>query len=114
MERVDRITGPELTARKIDQAQPAGHRGYMLANAHIGSGLEHIATLRHLFVEYGVTPRVPWTLLRSVYEAGFWSTWILEPRDGAARRLRGLRAEVRGMRERREFYRVLPVRSGGA
>src|SRR5689334_1447116 len=79
-----------LTARKFDEAQPAGHRAYMLASGHILTGLEHIDALRSLITSFGATPRAPWTLLRAVFEAGFWSTWLMEPDDGLTRRQRGL------------------------
>lgn len=105
LEQVERNLDPHaLTARRFDEAKPAGHRGYTVASAYIGSALEHIHTIRHLFTAYGATPRVPWTLLRSVYEAGFWSTWLLEPADSDTRRIRGLRAEVNAARERTNFY----------
>ena len=71
--------------------------------AHIGSGLEHIDALQVLF-RGRATPRAPWTLLRSVYEAGFWATWLLDSDDGATRRQRGLHAEVQGMKQRAAFY----------
>jgi hypothetical protein len=95
--------GLELTARKFDEAQPAGPRVYIGAYAQILGGSEHSHALRALLLHDGATPRVPWTLLRSVFEAGFWGTWLLEPGEGAERRRRGLRLEVRDMKQRALF-----------
>jgi hypothetical protein len=93
-----------LTARKFDQSHNGGHRGYILASGHIQSGLEHIEAMRSLLEHHGATPRAPWTLLRAVFESGFWATWLMEPTDGLVRRRRGLQLEVRGMVERTNFY----------
>lgn len=103
-EQVDRRKDLGLTARKFDESKTAGHRGYIIAASHLGGGLEHINVIRHLFTEYGATPKAPWTLLRAVFEAGFWSTWLLEPDNGDERRRRGLQAEIRDNRERTAFY----------
>lgn len=108
LERLEaRHPGPEFTSRRFDEAKPAGPRGYVMADAYIGGALEHIHTIRHLFGGYGATPRVPWTLLRPVFEAGFWTIWLLEPDDGDVRRRRGLRAEVNAARERTNFYAAM-------
>jgi hypothetical protein len=96
--------GQDLTARRFDEAQPAGHRPYMVASGYIAAAVEHVEVLREMVLNQHLTPRAPWTLLRSVFEAGFWSTWVLEPDDGLERRRRGLRVEVRGMAERTAFY----------
>lgn len=105
---VERCEAPRsdlgFTARKYDESQPAGHRGYILAYGHIQAGLEHIDALRGLLQHHGATPRAPWTLMRAIFEAGFWTTWLMEPVDGLVRRQRGLRLEVRGMVERTNFY----------
>lgn len=93
-----------LTDRKFDEAQPAGHRCYFAAYGYLQSGAEHIDALRGLLTLHGATPRAPWTLLRSIYEAGFWSCWLLEPDQGLERRRRGLRVEARSWKERKNFY----------
>lgn len=89
-----------LCARKIDEAQPAGRRVYASAWQQLGAGMEHLQTLRHVLVQLGATPRTPWVLVRAMFEAGFWATWLLEPDDGMARRRRGLRFEVRAAADR--------------
>lgn len=99
----DQRTDLGLTARKFDEAQPAGHRVYIGAGSQISNGLEHIDALQTL-LQHSATPRAPWTLLRSVYEAGFWACWLLEPNDGQTRRRRGLHAEVQSMKQRAAFY----------
>lgn len=92
-----------LTARKLDHGHPAGHRGYIAAYGYISSGMEHVGALQTLMATH-VTPRAPWTLLRSVFEAGFWAAWLLDPDDGPTRRRRGLQVEVQGMKQRKAFY----------
>lgn len=111
IERTERQfeTSRLLTARKIDEGQVAGHRPYIAARAHLDGGMEHVHALQDLFEHVGASPRAPWTLLRSVFEAGFWATWILEPHDGELRRQRGLRVEARGLAERDNYYRALLI-----
>lgn len=105
---VQRLSSPAgslaLTARKIDEAQPAGHRVYMAAHRHIDVGFDNLDALQSLLKHRGATPHAPWTLLRAVFEAGFWALWVLEPGDSRARRIRGLRSEVHDLRERESFY----------
>jgi hypothetical protein len=104
LQRVEASTDLGFTARKFDEAKTAGHRPYILAGSHIGNGIEHIEVLRQLFLGPGITPRAPWTLLRSVFESGFWAAWVLEPEDSLERRRRGLCGEVRSLVERNNFY----------
>jgi hypothetical protein len=101
--------GLALTARKFDEAQPAGPRVYIGAYAQILGGIEHSDALQTLLLNDGAGPRVPWTLLRSIFEAGFWGTWLLEPAEGAERRRRGLRLEVRDMKQRAIFHESLTL-----
>jgi hypothetical protein len=103
-EEVVESTDLGFTARKFDEAKTAGHRPYILAGSHLSNGFEHIEVLRELFLKSGVTPRAPWTLLRSVFESGCWATWVLEPEDSLERRRRGLRGEVRSQIERDNFF----------
>lgn len=93
-----------LTDRRFDESQPAGHRGWINAHAYIQGGMEHLDALRFMLSNFGATPRVPWTILRSVFESGFWAAWLLDPDDGLERRRRGLRLEVRGSIERKNVY----------
>jgi len=84
-----------LCPRMIDEPQPAGHRPWIGAGAQLASGWEHGEALWALITgDFGLTPRAPWSLLRSVFEAGFWTQWLLEPEDSLVRRRRGLRLEV--------------------
>lgn len=101
--------GLALTARKLDEAQPAGTRVYIGAYAQILGGFEHSHALQTLLLNDGAGPRVPWTLLRSIFEAGFWGTWLLEPGEGVERRRRGLRLEIRDMKQRDLFHESLSL-----
>lgn len=96
--------GPELIDRFIDEQQTAGHRVYIGAASHLDNAREHLDLLRHLLTQVGPTPRVPWTLMRSVFESSFWANWLLEPQTSFERRWRALRLEVSGHKERRNFY----------
>jgi hypothetical protein len=97
-------TGPDLFDRYMDEQQTAGHRVYIAAAAHIDNAREHNDVLRLILTQIGPTPRVPWSMMRSVFESGFWSNWLLESHDGVTRRQRGLRLEILGHLERRRFY----------
>lgn len=101
----DNPSGPVLVDRYVDEQQTAGHRLYIGAAGHIDNAREHNDILRHLVNEVGPTPRVPWTVLRGVFESGFWACWLLEPRDGPERRKRGLRLEYLGHKQRQAFYK---------
>jgi hypothetical protein len=96
--------GPELFDRFIDEQQVAGHRVYIGAAAHLDNAREHLDLLRMLLTQVGPTPRVPWTLMRSVFESSFWANWLLEPPTSFERRWRALRLEVSGHKERKNFY----------
>jgi hypothetical protein len=93
-----------LTARRFDEAQPAGNRTYIAARGYLDSAFEHDEALRALLLAHGATPRAPWTLMRSIYEAGAWATWALDPANGLERRRRGLRLEVWSFKQRKAFH----------
>jgi hypothetical protein len=65
--------------------------------------------LQTLLQHRGATVWAPWTLLRAVFEAGFWALWILEPVKGRERRLRGLRAEVLDWKQRLLFFELFNI-----
>lgn len=99
-----------LTARFIDENQAAGPRTYMHAYDAISSAHEHSEALWALInSDYGLTPRTPWTLVRSVFEAGFWATWILDSEHSFIRRQRGLKVEMVDRSEHRKWVNSLPV-----
>ena len=99
-----------LTARFLDENQVAGPRVYMGAYAHIANAFEHHDALWALLnSEHGLTPRAPWTLMRSIFESGFWATWLLDPADSFHRRQRGLRLELVDHRQRDTWIRSLPL-----
>jgi hypothetical protein len=100
-----------LTARKFDLAQPAGHRVYIGAYSQLQSGWEHVEALRQLLQAQGSMPRAPWTLTRSIFESGFWATWILDPVDGLDRRRRALRMEVADHKQSKAFHRCFVMTS---
>lgn len=90
-------------SRGIDERLPAGHRGYIAAWGQIQSALDNLQALRHLLATLGATPYAPWTLLRAVFEGGFWGVWLLEPADTLERRRRGLRLELRNHKQWNSF-----------
>lgn len=96
--RVGRLPDPSrspiLTSRKIDLAQPAGPRTYMTAERYIGVAMDNHRAMLTLMEHHGVTPSAPWSLMRPVFECGFFASWILDPADGLHRRHRGLRCDV--------------------
>lgn len=89
-----------LTARRFDEAQPAGTRAYFAAERYLGVAMDNHWALLSLLEHHGVTPSSPWSLLRPSFECAFLAGWVLDPDDGAQRRLRGLRLEVMDHRER--------------
>ena len=103
-----------LTARRLDEAQPAGIRVYISAHRLINVGFDNLTSLQWLLEDRGATVWAPWTLLRAVFESGFHALWVLEPDDGASRRLRGLRLEVMDFRERERFRKCFPPQSKAA
>ncbi len=101
-----------LTTRLVDEAQPAGHRVYIESGRYIEVGYDNLRALRLPTEHHGVTLWAPWSLIRSVFEAGFWAQWVLDPDNGPERRRRGLTTEVVGWREQdkllQEFTRHDP------
>lgn len=99
-----------LTARFIDENQPAGPRTYMHAYSGLQSAQEHSQALWALLGSgHGLTPRAPWTLVRSIFEAGFWSTWILDSDHSYVRRQRGLKVEIVDYTEHKKWVNSLPI-----
>lgn len=94
-----------LTARRFDEAQPAGGRTYVASRALILTALDNNRALLNL-LSHGITLSAPWTLLRSTFEASAWVHWILESDDGLERRKRGLRRACLDFREQRLWQDV--------
>jgi hypothetical protein len=102
--------GTALTARRFDEAQPAGRRTYMTCHQLISAAPDHHHALRDL-LQHGATMHAPWTLLRSTCDSGAWVNWILEPGDGIKRRQRGLRRVLLDFREQKLWQDVYTARS---
>lgn len=101
-----RKTG-SITPRFIDEPQTAGHRPYFFARSHISGALEHFDVLWNLITgEAGITPRAPYSLMRPIFEHGFWAQWVLDPNDSRVRRQRGLIGEVLDRKNRRAWSEV--------
>lgn len=98
-----------LTARRFDEAQPAGHRVWIAAERQIGVAMECHRALMALLEHHGATPTAPWTLLRPAFEAGFYACWVLDPDNSLRRRQRGLRCEVYDHRESNAYLREFEV-----
>ena len=99
-----------LTARFVDENQVAGTRVYFGAYAHIANAFEHHQALWALVSsDHGLTPHAPWTLMRSIFESGFWATWLLDPALSFHRRQRGLRLELVDRAEHDKWVRSLPL-----
>jgi hypothetical protein len=93
----------DMTNRMLDENQPAGHRGYILAYSHLVGGVEHVDALFELLERGRLTPRAPYSLMRPIFEHGFWASWLLDPEPGLDRRRRGLRAEVYDWNQKRNW-----------
>ena len=93
-----------ITARRVDEDGTAGRRPYFAARGLLAVALDHHDALPCLLDSpLGLTPFVPWTLLRSVFETSVWAIWILEPRASKLRRIRGLRREWLDHQEHRSY-----------
>lgn len=100
-----------LSARAFDESQPAGHRTYMEVQRYLGVARDNHQALLALLEHHGASLWAPWSLLRPVFEASFYATWIIEPDAGRDRRLRGLRCEVLDcyqQRAHRAAFKKLP------
>jgi hypothetical protein len=78
---------------------------------YLGVARDNNEALIALLQNYSATVWAPWTLLRPIFEASFFSVWILEPDDGKERRWRGLRAEVLDSFEQRRHlsaFKAIP------
>ncbi|WP_121258589.1 hypothetical protein [Nocardioides ferulae] len=95
-----------LTARRFDEAQPAGHRAYFAAERYLGVAMDNHWALLALLKHHGVTPSAPWSLLRPSFECSFLAGWVLDPSEGRQRRIRGLRLEILDERERLSHTRA--------
>jgi hypothetical protein len=83
-----------FTARFLDEGQTAGHRTYIGVDRLLNIAIDNQEAFESLITTRGVTLWAQWNLLRSVFEASFHVVWVLDPRDGAERRRRGLRLEI--------------------
>lgn len=96
-----------LTPRFIDEPQTAGYRPYFFAHAHISGAVEHFDVLWNLITgEDGITPRAPYSLMRPIFEHGFWAQWALDPDQSLTRRQRGLTGEVLDRKSRKNWAEV--------
>lgn len=102
----DPTRSPVLTSRKIDLAQPAGPRTYITAERYIGVAMDNHRALLALMKHHGVTPSAPWSLMRPIFECGFFASWILDPDDGLHRRHRGLRCDVQDEIQQRKHLQT--------
>jgi len=108
--RVTALPDPDVTAltsRRFDEAQTAGHRGYFTAARYLGVAMDNHEALMALLTKHGAGFAAPFSLLRPMFESGFFACWVLDPTDGLERRKRGLRCEVNDERERTAFHEVL-------
>lgn len=109
----NRVTGlpdPDVTAltsRRFDESQTAGHRSYFTAARYLGVAMDNHEALVALLTKHGAGFAAPYSLLRPMFEAGFFACWVLDPLDGLERRKRGLRCEINDERERTAFHEVL-------
>jgi hypothetical protein len=100
-----------LSARAFDESQPAGHRAYIEATRYLGVARDNHGALLALLEHHGATLWAPWSLLRPIFEASFFASWILDSDSGRDRRLRGLRCEVLDcyqQRAHRAAFKQLP------
>ena len=100
-----------LSARAFDESRPAGHRTYMEAKRYLSVAKDNHQALLALLEHHGATLWAPWSLLRPVFEASFFASWILNPDTGLERRRRGLRCEVLDcyqQRAHRRAFKKLP------
>ena len=94
-----------LSARRFDEAKPAGRRVYIGATGLIGCAIDNLAAFRNLLTSGGVSIWAPLNLIRGVFEPALWCIWILEPPASVERRRRALRREVADKREWSKFAR---------
>jgi hypothetical protein len=95
-----------LSARAFDESQVAGPRTYMAVQRYLGVARDNHEALLVLLERRGATLWAPWSLLRPIFEASFFATWIIDPDSGRERRLRGLRSEVLDLYQRRTHRAV--------
>ncbi|MDG4833045.1 hypothetical protein O7627_27610 [Solwaraspora sp. WMMD1047] len=78
---------------------------------YLGVARDNHEALLALLEHHGATLSAPWSLLRPVFEASFFASWILDPGTVRDRRLRGLRCEVLDcyqQRAHRAAFKKLP------
>jgi hypothetical protein len=100
-----------LSARAFDELQAAGLRTYMAAQRYLSVAKDNHEALLSLLEHRGATLWAPWSLMRPIFEASFFASWILDPASGRDRRLRGLRCEVMDcyqQRAHRAAFKKLP------
>jgi hypothetical protein len=100
-----------LSARAFDESRTAGHRTYIEAKRYLSVANDNHEALLSLLKHRGATLWAPWSLLRPIFEASFFASWILDPDSGRDRRLRGLRCEVLDcfqQRAHRAAFKKLP------
>ncbi|MFY1692961.1 hypothetical protein [Plantactinospora sp. WMMB782] len=95
-----------LSDRAFDESQVAGPRTYMAVERYLGVARDNHEALLALLEHRGATVWAPWSLLRPIFEASFFATWIIDPSSGRERRLRGLRSEVQDFYQRRKHRAV--------
>jgi hypothetical protein len=95
-----------LSARAFDESQVAGPRTYIAVQRYLGVARDNHEALLALLEHRGATLWAPWSLLRPIFEASFFATWIIDADSGRERRLRGLRSEVLDFYQRRNHRAV--------
>jgi hypothetical protein len=83
----------------------------MGATRYLSVARDNHEALLALLEHRGATLWAPWSLLRPIFEASFFASWILDPDSGRDRRLRGLRCEVLDccqQRAHRAAFKKLP------
>jgi hypothetical protein len=108
--KLERLPAPGpsrvVSARAVDESQPAGPRTYMGATRYLTVARDNHEALLALLQHHGVTLWAPWSLRRPIFETSFFAAWLLDPEDGRVRRTRGLRCEILDAAERRSHYGV--------
>jgi len=97
-------TDRRLTARWMDERQPAGTRTYIHATQLLHVGYDNLRALQALFTQ-GAGVWAPWNLVRAILESAAWAAWLLEPHQGRERRVRGLRIAVQDHRDWQAFFK---------
>lgn len=94
-----------ITARRIDEAQPAGNRVYIETDRLLSVAMDNHQSLMALLEKHGASLWAPWSLRRTSFECGLLATWIMDPNDSRERRLRGPQCELRDVLEQHKHLR---------